>query len=75
MAYPVIEKGIYIHTKSDKQYEVLGVAFGTETSEFQVIYRPLYKAEFELFARPYEMFVETIEIDGVSQPRFTRIED
>lgn len=72
---PIIEAGVYIHTKSGKQYEVLGVALETETSRFQVVYRPLYKAEFELFARPYEMFIEKVEIDGVMQPRFTQAKD
>ncbi len=67
-----IESGIYRHTKSGKRYEVLDVALHTETNEQLVIYRPLYDSSYNLFARPYEMFVEQIEIDGQIAPRFTK---
>ena len=70
---PKIEKGTYRHTKSGKLYDVLGVALNTETEEFEVIYRPLYDAEYELFARQYPMFVQTVEIDSVIVPRFEKL--
>lgn len=70
-----IEKGVYRHTKSGKQYEVIGVALQTETDEPLVIYRPLYECEFELFARPYTMFIETTSINGIQRRRFQRVED
>lgn len=66
-----IQPGRYRHTKSGKMYEVIGVALQTETNEQLVIYRPLYDTSYELFARPYDMFIEHIEIDGKMQPRFT----
>lgn len=69
----VIKKGTYRHTKSGKLYEVLGVALQTETHEQLVIYRPLYDNEYELFARPYDMFVELTLIDGQEVPRFEKI--
>lgn len=68
-----IAHGTYRHTKSGKLYEVLGVSLETETNEQHVVYRPLYTSEFELFARPYDMFIETIELDGEMKPRFERV--
>lgn len=68
-----IPLGIYRHGKTSKLYEVLGIALQTETNESLVIYRPQYDSEFELFARPYNMFVEDVEIDGQMVPRFKRV--
>ena len=67
-----IEPGVYRHTKSDKLYKVLGVALHTETNEQLVIYRPLYESQYEIFARPYATFVESVMLDGQTVPRFTR---
>ena len=64
--------GIYRHTKSGKLYEVVEVALHTETNEQLVVYRPLYESQYKLFARPYAMFVEGIELDGQTVPRFTK---
>lgn len=69
-----IEPGKYRHTKSGKLYEVVGVALETETSQPLVVYRPLYANEYELFARPYDMFVGKIDIEGKILPRFERID-
>ena len=71
--FPHIEKGIYRHNKKGHLYEVLGVALQTETNEALVIYRPLYENEYELFARPYTVFIELVEIDGKQVPRFEKI--
>ena len=68
-----ITKGTYHHAKSGKMYEVLGVALQTETQEQLVIYRPLYENEHELFARPYEMFIEYVIIDDQKVPRFEKV--
>lgn len=72
--FPAIEKGTYRHTKKGHLYEVVGVALQTETNEPLVIYRPLYNNEHELFARPYTMFVEQVEIDGAMMPRFEKVD-
>lgn len=69
-----IEKGTYRHAKSGKLYEVLGVALQTETNEQFVIYRPLYENTYELFARPFEMFMENVVIDGREVLRLERVE-
>ena len=47
---PTLEKGKYLHTKSGKYYEVLGVSLHSETHEPLVVYRPLYDTKYELFA-------------------------
>ncbi len=70
---PKLEKGKYLHHKSGKFYEVLGVALHTETGEALVIYRPLYDSKHEIFARPYEMFIENVEIGGRIVPRFEKV--
>jgi len=70
-----IELGTYRHSKKGQLYEVLGVALQTETEEQLVIYKPLYESEFELFARPYDMFIEQVEINGQVVPRFEKIAD
>ena len=67
----VLNKGIYRHAKTSKEYEVVGVALQTETEEKLVIYRPLYaETDYELFARPYDMFIDSVVIDGTSRRRF-----
>jgi hypothetical protein len=70
---PTIRAGTYRHNKSGNLYNVLGVALQTETNEFLVIYRALYDTKFELFARPYDMFTETVNINGQQVPRFEYI--
>ena len=71
--YAKISKGKYKHSKSGKLYEVIGLALETETEDFLVIYRPLYENEYELFARPANMFTETVVLDGKSVPRFQKV--
>lgn len=72
---PFIEKGTYRHNKKGHLYEVLGVAIQAETDEALVIYKPLYESEFELFARPYAMFVENVEVNGQVVPRFEKVDE
>jgi hypothetical protein len=60
--------GRYRHYKGG-EYEVVGVARHSETEEELVVYRPLY-GEGDLWVRPLDMFVETVEIDGKAVPRF-----
>lgn len=71
---PSITKGVYRHTKTGKEYEVIGTALQTETEEILVIYRPLYRnVNHQLYARPYGMFKEIVTIDGKSMPRFEKV--
>jgi hypothetical protein len=67
----MIQKGIYKHYKG-KMYRVIDVAHHSENLEKYVIYQALYD-DYEMWIRPYKMFIENIEIDGKSIPRFTFI--
>ena len=64
--------GRYRHYKGG-EYQVLGVATHSESEEQLVVYRPLYGAG-EMWVRPLSMFIESVEIDGESVPRFSLIE-
>lgn len=69
--------GTYVHTKSGKKYRVLGVGHHSETLEELVIYQALYSSKdfgrSALWARPASMFLETVSIEGKSEPRFKRL--
>lgn len=78
-----MKTGKYRHYKGDF-YEVLGTALHTETNEKLVIYKALYELRPELtteygadfsFVRPYDMFFETVEIDGKMIQRFEYVGD
>ena len=68
---PILPLGKYRHYKGG-EYEVMGVARHSETLEPLVVYRPLYN-DSVWWVRPYAMFVEEIEIDGIRQSRFTAL--
>jgi len=61
-----LKKGIYRHYKGNL-YEVFMTAQHSETEEWMVVYKALYGDK-------YEMFVEKVEVEGVSIPRFEKIE-
>lgn len=65
--------GRYRHFKGN-EYQVIGTATHSESGETLVVYRPLY-GEGDLWVRPLAMFLETVERDGVSQPRFRFVGD
>ena len=67
----IVAPGRYRHYKGN-EYEVIGVAHHSETHELMVVYRPLYGAG-DMWVRPAAMFVESVVIDGKTQPRFARI--
>ena len=60
--------GKYRHYKGN-EYQVLGVAKHSEDESELVVYQPLY-GERGLWVRPLEMFTETVQVNGKSQPRF-----
>jgi hypothetical protein len=67
-ALPALQPGPYMHYKG-LRYEVLGVVRHSETLEPLVLYRAEY-GQRGLWVRPFAMFTEDVEIEGVRQPRF-----
>ncbi|WP_293746079.1 DUF1653 domain-containing protein [uncultured Paraglaciecola sp.] len=67
-----LEIGRYRHYKGN-EYEVIGVAKHSEDETELVVYQPLYGAR-GLWVRPLEMFIETVQVDGVTKPRFEYID-
>ncbi len=68
----MIATGKYRHYKGN-DYEVIGVATHSEDESTLVVYRPLY-GDQALWVRPFDMFVESVEVDGKIVPRFEYIE-
>ena len=68
-----MKKGIYKHFKG-MDVEVLGTAFHSETmEEMAVYYHPdpvKGKDGNTMWVRPKKMFLEKIEVDGKTIPRF-----
>lgn len=73
-----IKLGEYKHFKGTI-VEVIGVALHSETMEEMVIYNhpdPMKgKKANTMWARPYDMFMEKVNIDGKEVPRFEFIEE
>lgn len=80
------EKGFYVHYKHNPEgdpynymYEVVGIGRNTEEKTYTVLYRPLYKNDWlppaDYQSRPYDMFIDKVQKDGVTMPRFKRITD
>ena len=63
--------GHYRHYKGGL-YEVVDTVRHSESLEPMTLYRALY-GEQGLWVRPAAMFLEEVVIEGVRQPRFTRI--
>jgi len=60
--------GIYRHYKGNL-YQVSKVAHHSETQEALVVYQCLY-GDYSWWVRPLDMFIESVKIDGETQPRF-----
>jgi len=67
-----VEPGVYEHYKGAR-YEVLFVARHSETEEEFVVYRQLY-GNHGHWVRPLAKFLETVQLDGRTVGRFTRVE-
>jgi hypothetical protein len=72
---PKLSKGRYRHYKGNL-YEVIGLACHSESLDWHVVYKPLYDhpGKPDIWIRPYEMFIEDVEINGKSIKRFTHID-
>jgi hypothetical protein len=67
-----LEIGRYRHYKGN-EYEVMGVAKHSEDESELVVYKPLY-GEQRLWVRPLQMFIETVQVNGETKPRFKYID-
>lgn len=67
-----LPKGLYRHYKG-QDYKVLEVARHSETEEWFVVYQCLY-GDYSIWVRPYDMFTETVIIEGKETPRFALLE-
>ena len=65
--------GRYRHYKGGL-YDVVSTVRHSESLEPMTLYRALY-GEQGLWVRPAAMFLEDVVIEGLRQPRFTRIGD
>jgi hypothetical protein len=72
---PLIETppGRYRHYKGNL-YDVIGTVRHSEDLSPLTLYRALY-GERGLWVRPAAMFNETVEVEGVTRPRFERVGD
>ncbi len=68
-----LKKGIYEHYKGER-YEVFMTAQHSETEEWMVVYKALYGVK-GMWVRPYGMFVEEVEVEGVMKKRFKYVEE
>lgn len=70
------ENEIYRHFKGN-QYQIVGIAYHSETMEQQVVYRQLY-GEGKLFVRPLDMFMSEVDREKypevAQQYRFEKVE-
>lgn len=70
---PKIELGVYEHYKGNK-YEVIGIALDSENLQPLVIYKPVSESKVSFWARPYDMFVSTLIINGAEVRRFKKLD-
>ncbi len=64
---------IYCHYKGHS-YKIIGIARHSETHEELVVYQALYDSMTfgprALWVRPLSLFLDTVIVDGITQPRF-----
>ena len=67
-----VQRGKYRHYKG-RTYEVIGEGLHTETKEEVIVYKALCDTGLGkdfLFVRPKRMFLETVQVNGRTVPRF-----
>ncbi len=75
MVNDLVLGGVYQHYKG-KNYIVKDIARHSETLEHLVVYECLYdNPAGKLWVRPLGMFLETVEVEGKTIPRFKYIGD
>lgn len=71
MTENLIIGGTYRHFKGN-HYKVLAIAKHSETEEQMVVYQKLY-GEQDIWVRPYDMFIDMKEVDGILVKRFEKV--
>ena len=64
----LLELGLYQHYTGN-YYNVIGLCRHSETLEESVVYQALY-GNYGLWVRPLKLFLETVEVEGITVPRF-----
>ena len=65
---------IWRHYKGN-DYRIIAISRHTEDLSWYVVYETLYDNPVSImWHRPLEMFLGTLEVNGIIVPRFTRIE-
>ena len=79
MKTDTIQYGKYQHYRTEKLYEIIGIARHSETQEEMVVYKALYQCEkfglHQVWVRPKAMFFEQVLYNGYKVPRFKWISE
>lgn len=71
----LVKNGIYRHYKG-KNYRLIDIVRHSETLEEMALYETLYENKLgRLWVRPLAMFLEMVEFEGKTCPRFEYIGD
>lgn len=68
-----IDEGTLYEHYSGKKYKIVSVGRNSESLEEVVVYKAQY-GEQDVWVRPLTMFLENVEIDGQTVPRFKQIQ-
>lgn len=72
----VVVGAVYRHYKGNC-YRVIALSRHSETHDMHVVYEALYNSDqfgdHAVWVRPLELFIDTVVINAVEVPRFSRI--
>jgi hypothetical protein len=75
--HKTVKVGALYQHYSGKCYKVVAIGYGSEDLKQYIVYQGLYNdpkfGDQPIWIRPLEMFLETVEIKGVTQLRFKQL--